>query len=196
MPASPNTYWQTGGPPPRVVIESPFAASNGRSRSLHIRYARQAIRHSLLRGEAPFASHLIYTQPGVLDDNDQDERDMGIERGLIWGDSADYVVAYLDHGVSRGMAFGLQRALRRRGGHPAYARLILGNDGEPRHTAPPYPLEFEIHGIAVAPDGVALTMKEIDPDHLGGEPYTIAYKFGEPIKCLRTRAAYSPYSLL
>lgn len=47
----------------RVILESPFA---GHVES-NIEYARACIRDSLLRGEAPLASHLLYTQPGILD---------------------------------------------------------------------------------------------------------------------------------
>ena len=41
-------------------------------------YARACVRDSLLRGEAPIASHLLYTQPGVLRDNVAGEREQGI----------------------------------------------------------------------------------------------------------------------
>ena len=48
----------------RVILESPYAGDIERN----VAYARAAMRDSLLRGEAPIASHLLYTQPGVLDD--------------------------------------------------------------------------------------------------------------------------------
>ena len=47
-----------------VILESPFAGDVKRNTA----YARAALRDSLLRGEAPIASHLLYTQDGVLDD--------------------------------------------------------------------------------------------------------------------------------
>ncbi len=53
----------------RVIIESPFAASNGYSVEENLAYLRAAMRDCLKRGEAPFASHGLYTQPGVLDDD-------------------------------------------------------------------------------------------------------------------------------
>jgi hypothetical protein len=58
---------------------------------------------SLARGEAPIASHLLYTQPGILDDSDWNERRKGIEAGFAWGVHADLVAFYLDHGWSDGM---------------------------------------------------------------------------------------------
>ena len=39
----------------------------------NVAYARAAVRDSLLRGESPIASHLLYTQPGILKDSVSDE---------------------------------------------------------------------------------------------------------------------------
>lgn len=47
-----------------VIIESPYAGDVDRN----LEYLRAAMRDCLKRGEAPFASHALYTQPGVLDD--------------------------------------------------------------------------------------------------------------------------------
>ena len=57
-----------------VDIESPYSASNHEELVRNIRYARACVRDSLLRGEVPFASHLFYTQGGILDDNVKEER--------------------------------------------------------------------------------------------------------------------------
>lgn len=65
--------------------------------------------HSLSLGEAPFASHLLYTQ--VLDDKDPEQRRQGIEAGLAWGRAADATVVYSDYGVSSGMQQGIDRAV-------------------------------------------------------------------------------------
>ena len=46
----------------RVILESPYAGDIERN----IDYARKCLRHSLLLGESPIASHLLYTQIGVL----------------------------------------------------------------------------------------------------------------------------------
>jgi hypothetical protein len=94
-------------PGPRLVIlESPFAGDPVRNPL----YARAALRDSLLRGEAPLASHLLYTQPGVLDDTIPEERDRGIEAGLAWGRLAVASVVYVDLGISRGVRLGIERA--------------------------------------------------------------------------------------
>lgn len=75
-----------------------------------MRYLRAAMRDCLLRGEAPFASHAIYTQAGVLDDRIPGERELGIEAGLAWGRWADATVVYRDFGISAGMRLGIARA--------------------------------------------------------------------------------------
>ena len=87
----------------RVVVESPFAGDV----KLNTWYARAALADSLRRGEAPIASHLLYTQPGVLDDTDPAERNHGIRAGFRWGELADAVVVYTDLGVSSGMKTGI-----------------------------------------------------------------------------------------
>ncbi len=84
---------------PLVVIESPFAGDIG----MNVAYARAAMADSLGRGEAPLASHLLYTQPGVLRDEVPAERELGIETGLDWGAHADLAVFYTDLGWSQGM---------------------------------------------------------------------------------------------
>ena len=83
----------------RVIVESPYAGDIERN----IKYARKALADCFNRGEAPFASHLLYTQPQVLDDNIPKERAKGISAGFSWGLAADYVVVYADLGISSGM---------------------------------------------------------------------------------------------
>jgi hypothetical protein len=92
----------------RVIIESPYAG-DVEGNTL---YARRALRDSLMRGEAPIASHLLYTQPGVLDDLIPEERQHGIDAGLAWGAVAELTVCYVDRGISRGMEYGIAKAKR------------------------------------------------------------------------------------
>jgi len=61
-------------------------------------------------GEAPYASHLFYTQPGILNDHDARERMWGINAGLLWGTGAEATVVYVDRGVSPGMRYGIDAA--------------------------------------------------------------------------------------
>jgi hypothetical protein len=90
----------------RVILESPFAGDIERN----VAYARACVRDSLSRGEAPIASHLLYTQPGVLRDEVPDERQWGIDAGLAWSAQAEATVVYTDHGISSGMKYGIANA--------------------------------------------------------------------------------------
>ena len=91
----------------RVIVESPYKSGDVR---MNEAYARRAMADCLRRGEAPFASHLLYTQPGVLRDEVDEERSLGIEAGLVWGAGADATVVYEDLGISGGMRMGIDRA--------------------------------------------------------------------------------------
>lgn len=88
-----------------VIIESPYAVDVERN----TKYAQRCMLDSIRRGEAPFASHLLYTQ--VLNDADPGEREQGIQCGFAWGKKADLVAVYTDYGVTGGMTEGIQRAL-------------------------------------------------------------------------------------
>jgi len=82
-----------------VVLESPYAGAVEKN----VKYARLCVRNSLMRGEAPIASHLLYTQEGILDDNVPEERKHGIRAGLAWLLVATKHVFYIDYGYSEGM---------------------------------------------------------------------------------------------
>lgn len=104
----------------KVLLESPFAGDLVRN----TRYVRACMRDCLKRGEAPFASHALYTQPGVLDDTDGAERALGIEAGLVWGACAEATVVYDDLGISKGMQLGIARANAE--GRPVEYRKLKG----------------------------------------------------------------------
>lgn len=89
-----------------VILESPYAGDI----DSNAQYARRCVRDSLSRGEAPIASHLLYTQSGILKDEIPAERQWGIDAGLAWGRVADMTVVYIDLGVSRGMEYGIAAA--------------------------------------------------------------------------------------
>lgn len=92
----------------RVIVESPYAGDI----ELNLRYLRACMADCLARGEAPFASHGLYTQPGVLDDSDPGEREHGIQAGFAWRSAADATAVYTDLGISRGMDYGIAAAVR------------------------------------------------------------------------------------
>lgn len=107
----------------RVIIESPYA---GKKLDLpwflkwlswivykittyqNVLYARKCLYDSLQRGEAAFASHLLYTQ--VLDDKKIEDREKGISAGFLIGKDFDLTAVYVDKGISYGMIAGCSRA--------------------------------------------------------------------------------------
>lgn len=93
-----------------VILESPFKGSTPEEQQANIDYARLCLHDCLSRNEAPFASHLLYTQPGVLDDSDPVERMQGIEAGFAWRPAAAATVVYTDRGISKGMEYGIKHA--------------------------------------------------------------------------------------
>ncbi len=90
----------------RVILESPYAGDT----DLNVRYARACLRDCLMHGESPLASHLLYTQAGVLDDSVKSERKRGIDAGLAWVHVAHATVCYTDLGISKGMEYGISAA--------------------------------------------------------------------------------------
>lgn len=76
----------------------------------NIKYAKLCMKDCLKRGEAPFVSHLLYTQ--VLNDSIQRERNQGIEAGLSWGLHAEKTVVYCDYGITEGMRKGIKTAFQ------------------------------------------------------------------------------------
>jgi hypothetical protein len=99
-----------------VVIESPYGTNPDGSRAdaatveRRIRYVRACMADCLARGEAPYASHALYTLPGVLDDATPEERRTGMVAGFAWGAVAGTRVVYADEGVTPGMREGIARA--------------------------------------------------------------------------------------
>lgn len=85
----------------RVIIESPYAGDVAGNEA----YLRRCILDCLRRGEAPFASHRMYTD--ALDDVNPEERVLGIDAGFAWRHVAELTVFYIDRGWSNGMRLGL-----------------------------------------------------------------------------------------
>jgi hypothetical protein len=101
-----------------VIIESPYAGDI----EANVTYARACVRDALTRGEAPIASHLLYTQPGILRDEVPAERQWGIDAGLAWRRVAEASIVYTDRGISSGMEYGI--ALAREAGKPVEFRSL------------------------------------------------------------------------
>ena len=111
-----------------VIVESPYAPTeeqlkeanavfNIKSHNLkhdpvykklvnkNLEYARQCCHWVFEQGGVPFASHLFYTQEGMLDDTNKYDRNIG---GF-----AEKVCVFYDKGISKGMKLGVQKGLER-----------------------------------------------------------------------------------
>lgn len=90
-----------------VSIESPYAGDVERNTL----YARFCMRDSIINhNEAPFASHLLYTQPNILNDCIPVEREIGITTGLEFTRMTEKTVVYTDLGITKGMEQAIKSA--------------------------------------------------------------------------------------
>lgn len=94
----------------KVVLESRFAAEDVKGLLINKRFTIACIRDCFLRGEAAYASHVIYAQSHILDDYVSSERALGIQAGFNWGDCGEKTVVYTDLGISGGMKLGIEHA--------------------------------------------------------------------------------------
>jgi len=106
-----------------VILESPFAGDIEKN----LEYARKCMRDCFLKNEFPFASHLLYTQEGILDDAIPEERKLGIHAGLTWGKFAEVTVVYTDLGITEGMKQGIERA-KKEGRTIEIRKINVGED--------------------------------------------------------------------
>lgn len=94
----------------KVVLESRFAAKDVRGLLINKLFTIACIRDCFLRGEAAYASHVLYAQSHILDDYVAHERALGIQAGFNWGDCGQETVVYDDLGISGGMELGIKHA--------------------------------------------------------------------------------------
>lgn len=104
-----------------VVVESPWAGLGAGPKAVD--YLRACIRDTLSRGEIPWASHAMLAYTRALYEEDEEQRNEGIEvcKRMIFS-HAQKVVFYLDHGLSEGMRKAFIWA--RMHGKPTEGRLI------------------------------------------------------------------------
>lgn len=140
-----------------VILESPYAADTDLEQVRNIAYARACMRKCLQRGDAPFASHLLYTQPRVLDDDIPEERELGINAGLKWGVKADVTVVFGNYGITEGMLKGIEAA-------KACGRPVEYDKLTPEELEGTEAKLFCASGSAVKPpSGSAVKPPQIDP---------------------------------
>jgi hypothetical protein len=82
-----------------VSIESPYHGWTERNEA----YAVLCVLDSIRRGEAPFASHLMYPRVMGHGDPDDKRREKGLEISDAWRLKADLIAFYLDYEWSAGM---------------------------------------------------------------------------------------------
>ena len=109
----------------RVVIESPYNGETQADVEANLCYLRACMYDSIKRGEAPYASHGLYTQPGVLEDRDPAERKLGIEAGFAWREVAELTAVYTDLGIADGMRLGIENS-KKRGIEVEFRTLMYG----------------------------------------------------------------------
>ena len=89
----------------RVFVESPYASPTQEGVDRHLAYAQAAMADCLKRSEAPFLSHLLFTQ--VVDDTKPEERALGMRAGFAFAEVCAATVVYQDLGISPGMKEGI-----------------------------------------------------------------------------------------
>lgn len=92
-----------------VLIVSPFVQEDPANASKMMRYAERATRDSLLKNEAPLATHVFY--PSVISTKNPIERDTGLQSQLSWVKGCDVVAAYIDFGITPAMQVVLNQAI-------------------------------------------------------------------------------------
>jgi hypothetical protein len=108
----------------KVIVESPFRGDKISNKE----YLIGCMTDCFNRGEAPFASHYLYTE--VLDDDQAVQRELGMAAGFAWMQVADYVAVYCDLGISSGMKEGIKHA-RQFGLEVKYRSLESGDIPDP-----------------------------------------------------------------
>lgn len=121
--------------PPIVIIESPYAGDIEKN----VAYAWMCLKDSCIRGEAPFASHLLYTggghagfareaAGGTSDPKHWMSREEGLRRCESFRAAATKTVFYTDMGWSSGMIRAREAAERL--GHPTEERKLPELEGD------------------------------------------------------------------
>ena len=84
-------------------ICSPYRAKTRRQKKLHIKYAREIMYEIIYcKYTLPIVPHLLY--PQVLDDNNANQRIMGLNLCKYLIERADVIYVCCKFGISKGMA--------------------------------------------------------------------------------------------
>lgn len=116
-----------------VIIESPYAADTAAGVARNLRYLRACIAYCLSQDAAPYASHGLYTQPGVLNDKVPEERKKGMRAGFSIAKKLDERWMFIDLGITDGMLRGEESA--KKYGQPVRRLSIPDWEKNARHEA-------------------------------------------------------------
>lgn len=144
----------------RAIIESPFKGANMDERKENENYARACCAHAVKLGFVPFASHLFF--PQFLNEDDSEQRKLGIEMGYDFWDKADVLLFYIDRGMSPGMQAALSKAFIE--GRPVRKMSIKADVSSPqtagtRLATPPEVQAFVKRPAPVDLDALAETLQ-------------------------------------
>jgi len=92
-----------------VVVETPYAGEV----AYNVAFARACMKYCFSMNWAPFASHLLYAQSGILNNQNPKERRLGIESGFEWREFADMTVVFKNLGISKGMELGIEDSMQK-----------------------------------------------------------------------------------
>ena len=135
----------------RVIVESPFKGDV----EINTAYLHALMRFCFARGEAPFASHELYTR--CLDDSVPEERAAGIQAGLLWGEGAVKSVVGVDLGISEGMRLGIQAA------REAQREIEFVSLGSWRREASPLAILRSLQGVRSLRDTLTIQVANSEP---------------------------------
>ena len=94
----------------RVFLETP--TSGNRDPEIYERFAKACIRDSILRKEAPLSVFLLYKQPGILFDENPDEKTLGRLAASEWNKICTRIIVYKDLGVTKEMQRTIDDAIK------------------------------------------------------------------------------------
>ncbi|MCY9866105.1 hypothetical protein OTK49_26570 [Vibrio coralliirubri] len=104
-----------------VIIESPFANESPTLLSENLLYLNAVARKVTVEDQMnPLFFHSYYTQ--FLDDNNQRERNNGLQSSFEFHDDIMPRLITIDRGISTGMKLGMERGLTH-GAHPVFISL-------------------------------------------------------------------------
>lgn len=93
-----------------VVLETRYVSEDIATMIKYRKFTLACIRDCLKRGEAPYASHMLFTETNALGEFSPDERAIGMHSGFLWGSNAVKTVVYTDLGLGLGMQQGIKSA--------------------------------------------------------------------------------------